>query len=142
MNTNDLNAALFNRWNVSAVTDLATNGVHYGRAPQGTSYPYSIFQMIPPSKADYTFGETEPCEEEFIYMAKGLAVDTEEKSGPELARDIAAAMDAQVNNVAFTIANQTLLSIYRKSDIEYIEPAKGFDVYHYGGIYVVSIGQE
>jgi len=46
LDLNDIAAAVYTKLNVSDITDTATGGVHYHKAPQGTDYPYITFWFV------------------------------------------------------------------------------------------------
>lgn len=45
--------AIYTALNVSAVTDIATGGIHYRKAPQGTTDPYVVWFIVSDTPSNY-----------------------------------------------------------------------------------------
>lgn len=45
--------AIYTALNVSAVTNVATGGIHYRKAPQGTTDPYIVWMVITDVPSNY-----------------------------------------------------------------------------------------
>lgn len=113
-------------------TSLAVEGLHRGKAPKGTPFPYGVFFYIPMSggAALYTFTR-EACER-FIIGFKGVAVSTAEKGGDQIAGEIAERMAALILDQLTTGEGKRVLMCRRRGQIDHQEDHEGTEVFHIG----------
>jgi hypothetical protein len=123
----DTETAFYTKLNVSAITTLATSGVHNKLAPAGTPLPYVIFQQQGGGDENAT-----PTRSRMpLYVVKAIA------SSQSAATAIDSAIDALLNNGSLlSISGWTTYWLMREQDVNYIEvTAQGVPIYHIGGIY-------
>ena len=127
-------AAVYATLNVTALTNLATGGVHNTIAPAGTIAPWVIFQMQ--SKVD-----THSFNGRFansLYTVKAVV----DMVWPKEAEDIDTQIDTLLEDASLSITGYTLVLCRRESDITFqdvAQPGKTFQ--HVGGLYRIIADQ-
>lgn len=89
LDINALNTEIYTKLNVSAITTLATGGVHHVKAPQGTAYPFITYFAVINVQGD-TF--TEWGNDTLIQIDVWSDSNSAAESG-EIVEDIAGEMD-------------------------------------------------
>jgi hypothetical protein len=112
----EVRTALYTALNVSGVTTLATGGIHYKVAPQGTTGAIVVFDRLS-SLAEYTFGVTLNMEND-LWIVKAYADEDSDvtKSPPSLCQDILTAVEAALP-ATLTLASKTNRACVREGDI-------------------------
>ncbi len=114
----------------AALVALATGGVHHDEAPQGARPPYVLFTQVG-GEPNWTFGG--PAMKDLRWLFEGVCTDGD--AGP--AEDIAARLDAILNNAALTITGAGLLYLRQASMVDYLRRDGADRYYHSGAIYRV-----
>lgn len=130
----EIRKAFHTKVNVANVTNLVT-GIHYQVAPEGSIYPYIIYNRMS-LVAKYTFGKL--AFEESIYLVKSLS---DKKSSTtvspiELNNQILSAVEIALGET-LNLATKECLYIRRMSEIEMIEILSDRTVYHNGAMFKV-----
>ena len=124
-----LETGIYNKLNVSAVTNLATGGVHNKIAPQGTALPYVIFQW----QGGGDLNETPRRTRGPVYTVKAIAES----------QDTAEAIDEQIDILmhyqTLTVTGWVNYMTRREGDVNYQETPMGTPVFHIGGMYRIWI---
>ena len=124
--------ALYAKLNVSGVTTLATGGIHFMHAKDGTALPYVVFSRIP-AAVDYAFGETLIGERD-LWLIKAVC-DKESSttlSPPSLAEDILTACETAIGT-SLTLSGNTSQRVKRNGEIpNFIELSGDRAIYHHG----------
>ena len=134
----EVRTALYSAMNVSAVTDLATGGVHHKVIPQDGDYPAVTFTKLN-SNVDYSFGPTLTMEDQ-LWMVKATAdEDSDTSKEPQaLCEEILAAIETAVG-YDLTLATYNTRRIWRDGDIpELTETINDREVHTHGFLYRVS----
>lgn len=129
----NLDKAVYDKLNVTAVTNVATGGVFNTLAPQGTAPPYVLFQAM--TKMDEhsfngRFGNA-------LYMVKAVS----RSPWPKEALDIDTQIDTALEDASLSITGYTALLCRRESDIYLTEDAGGVIWTHSGGLYRIMADQ-
>jgi hypothetical protein len=124
--------ALFAKMNVTAVTSLATGGVHFVQAKEGTAIPYVVFTRLPVdvhyALANNLVGERD------VWLIKALADKDSHslKSAPSLAEDILTAIETAIGTT-LTLTGNTVRRVRRVREIpNYTEKVTDRIIYHHG----------
>ena len=96
LDINALNTEIYTKLNVSAITTLATGGVHHVKAPQGTAYPFITYFAVINVQGD-TF--TEWGNDTLIQIDIWSDSNSAAESG-EIVEAIAAQMDDKALNIS------------------------------------------
>lgn len=124
--------ALYAKLNVSGVTTLATGGIHFMVAKDGTALPYVVFSRIP-ANVDYAFGDSLIGERD-LWLIKAVC-DKESSttlSPPSLAEDILTACETAIGTT-LTLSGNTTQRVKRTSEIpNFIEQSSDGMIYHHG----------
>lgn len=114
----------------TALMALATGGAHHQEAEQGARPPYVLFEQVA-GAPDWTFGGAPMDEARWLFEGVCMGGD----AGP--AEDIAARLDAILNDAALTITGERLLCLRRASMVDYPRRDGADRYYHSGAIYRV-----
>jgi hypothetical protein len=95
MASSTLGEAIFAMWNVSAITDVATGGLHRNLAPQRTERPFGVITLLFSTPIEYTF--TEKVCDDYRVQLDFYAEDTEDATGDE----IVDSLQAKAEEIAF-----------------------------------------
>jgi hypothetical protein len=108
--------ALFAKLNVSQVTTLATGGVHFQVAAQGSALPYLVFDRVP-GLVDYALGNKLVGERD-LWLIKAYADEdsSETLEPPQVTEAILAAAETAVGQ-SLTLTTNTVVYCRRKMDI-------------------------
>ena len=96
LDINALNTEIYTKLNVSAITILATGGVHHVKAPQGTDYPFITYFAVINVQGD-TF--TEWGNDTLIQVDVWSDSNSAAESG-EIVEDIAGEIDDKVLSIS------------------------------------------
>ena len=123
----NLDKAIFDVLNVSAVHTAAPGGVYNTMAPLGTKPPYVVFQAV--SKVDdYSFASRYA---QALYQVKAVS----RSPWPKEASDIDDDIDTALQNAVLTITGYLLLYVLRESDFYLVEAVDGTIWHNVGGNY-------
>ena len=123
----NMDKALYDTLNTQTVNEAAPGGVFNTLAPQGTLFPYIIFQLV--SKIDdHTFNGRFA---EAVYMVKAVA----DSPWPYAASTIDTAIDTALEDTSLTVTGYTHLLCRRTSDFDNVEDLNGKIIHHVGGYY-------
>ncbi len=131
----NLDTAVFNLLNVSAVTDVATGGVHNTFTQPGVKPPFVIFQAfgIPYIRTlGKRFGRA-------TYLVKGVS----ESRWPKEAAEIDTEIDLVMEDASPTIAGYNFVTgmCLRTEDFYLTEESGGKIWTHQGGLYLIEAGE-
>lgn len=118
-----LREAISDALNTEALTALVGNRIFHQTAPQGTQYPFVVFQQQSGAPR-WTFGG-DPVERK-LWIVKGIHT----QSPP---------LEAIVDAIDDALDGALGLDSRRESDINYAEPADGTLYRHLGAIYRIWI---
>lgn len=109
--------ALYGKMNVSAVTNLATGGVHHITAPESAALPFILFMRSAPGAVEWGFSSSQEIEDD-LWMVKALAdEDSSTSLSPQsLNEDILEAAETAIGQT-LTLSGGTALWVRRFSDI-------------------------
>ena len=124
----NLDTAVFDKLNITSVTNEAIGGVFNTMAPAGADTPFVVFQAM--SKVDDYFSYTGRGGEA-IYMVKA----DDESRWPKTASDIDTQIDSALQDASLSISNHSLIFCRRESDIYLVEDLDGAIYQHIGGLY-------
>jgi hypothetical protein len=126
--------ALYSAMNVSAVTTLATGGIHHLVAPEGTAMPFVVFGRQAPSPVTYTFKQTRLAEQDlWLIRATSDENASATKEPQQLNEDILGAVETAVGQQLTLAGGSQTWSVKRFADIpEYMETANDRIIYHNG----------
>lgn len=125
---------LYSTLNVSAVTTLATGGIHWETPPASADVPYVVISM-PAAQDDLrVVGAIKIWSPEFwdvIAVGQNLQRDTVDK--------IAAAVDLLLDRGSGTPTNGTVFECTRERPITFTEINEGIQYVYIGGTYLVKV---
>ena len=129
----NLDKAIFEKLNVSAVTNVATGGVYNTLAPKPATAPYVIFQAM--SKLDeHSFNGRFV---NAVYMVKAVS----RNPWPKEAMDVDTQIDTALEDASLSITGYAHLLCRRESDIYLVEEEAGVIWHHIGGLYRIMADQ-
>lgn len=124
--------AIFTKLSVTGVTNLATKGIHFMVAPDGTKAPFVVFSRVP-KPLIYNLNSTLLIEND-LWLIKAITDKDSHlsKSPVTLAEDILSACDSAIGE-SLTLADNVCLMARRVSEIpNYIETQADRNFYHHG----------
>ena len=130
----NLDSAVYEKLNITAVTNEAVGGVFNQMAPEGTQPPFVVFQAM--SKVDDYWSYTGRGGTA-VYMIKVI----DESRWPKAASDIDTQIDSAMQDVALSVTGYALLQCRRESDIYLVENSEGRTFQHIGGLYRIEADQ-
>ena len=130
----NLDSAVYEKLNITAVTNEAVGGVFNQMAPEGTQTPLVVFQAM--SKVDDYWSYTGRGGTA-VYMIKVI----DESGWPKAAADIDTQIDSAMQDVALSVTGYSLLQCRRESDIYLVENSEGRTFQHIGGLYRIEADQ-
>lgn len=125
--------ALYTKMNVSGVTTLAKNGIHYQIAPAGTECPYIIFNRQASKDAIYTFGFTLSHEDDLWLIKAVTDKDSSTIASPQsLGQQILTAAESVIGQ-SLTLTGSVTWMVLRSIDIpNYVEKLTDRHLHHQG----------
>ena len=130
----NLDSAVYEKLNITAVTNEAVGGVFNQMAPEGPQTPFVVFQAM--SKVDDYWSYTGRGGTA-VYMIKVI----DESGWPKAAADIDTQIDSAMQDVALSVTGYALLQCRRESDIYLVENSEGRTFQHIGGLYRIEADQ-
>lgn len=133
-------AALFTKLNVSAVTTAGATGVYESKAPSDASTPFVLFNRQAPGAVVYAFGAPTHVLEQDLWLIKAVVSegDSTTQSPQALAEDIAQACETAVGNT-LTLSGNTVVWCARFADMPGFEERQNDRyVYHRGFLLSVA----
>lgn len=125
-----LGAALQSALTVSAITSIATGGVHFGLAPETTLDPVVIYVHLGGGDRNITPSRLRNP----IYLIKGIAQDR------PTALDIAEQIDTTLHGATLSVSGWTAYRCEHITDVDYVEKDEsGRRWYHSGGMYRIKL---
>lgn len=117
---------------------LASGGVHYAVAPQGTNFPFVVFSEHL-SKPETTLGSYE--QDNAVWLIKALAKNSSSKSGAESADEIRELVRELLKDALLNVAPHELIFCRRapKSGVAYAEKTDDDMVYTAGDFYRIEV---
>jgi hypothetical protein len=120
----------------STLTTAATGGIHIGNAPQGTTAPYVVIRDQDPDRATKTGGGATAFKTHMM-LVKGVVKTAGDDSEPEVGEDIAARIEALLDNATLTISGATNLASYSNHGVAFEEPASDGKYWHRGFVFKI-----
>ncbi len=116
----------------STLTAMLTAGtaIYPGKAPQGTHYPYVVYQQLVGTK---TFAMSAKAWDEPIYSVKAVD-DNGTRAG-----SVAARIETVLTDVALNVSGRTTMFCRPETDVEYPEVDQGKTIWHRGQTYRLFI---
>ena len=130
----NLDSAVYENLNITAVTNEAVGGVFNQMAREGTQTPFVVFRAM--SKVDDYWSYTGRGGTA-VYMIKVI----DESGWPKAAADIDTQIDSAMQDVALSVTGYSLLQCRRESDIYLVENSEGRTFQHIGGLYRIEADQ-
>ena len=129
----NVDKAIFDTLNVSAVLAVATGGVHNSLAPANVSPPYCIFQAVSNINGR-TLGKRYA---NLTYMVKGVS----KSPWPKEAAEIDTEIDTLLESAALTVTGFTQVAgmCIREEDLFFVEEDGGQIWTHQGGLYRIEL---
>lgn len=128
--------ALFSKLNVAGVTNLATGGVHHMLAPEGTAFPFVVFNRQASAPVTYAFKNNLIAEDD-QWLIKAVADEdcSTTKEPQQLAFEILNAAETALGSSLTLAGGSETWSVERVSDIpEYYESVNDRAIFHAGFI--------
>jgi hypothetical protein len=124
--------ALYAALNVSGVTSLASGGIHYKIAPEGTETPYVVFNRFP-AQVHYGLGNNLVGErDEWLIKALTDEDSSTTKEPSELAEEILTAAETAIGTT-LTLTGNTVRRVRRVREMpDYLEPLGDRVIWHHG----------
>lgn len=116
----------------AALTTLATGGVHFRMAPEGTAPPLVIFDKYVPERLDLAFAGPDLEWDQWLVRGVGAA---------STAEDIDKRCQVLLNGADFSMKDYELLYCRRIGGVSYPELVGGDRYDHIGSIYQVGSEQ-
>lgn len=124
--------ALYNKLNVTNVTNLALGGIWSMIAPSNAPLPFVIFQWQGGGDENMTPSRLR----NVVYVVKAVAYSK------NTATDIDEQVDAALHNQSLTVTGYTNFWCAREDDVAFHEiGTDGRAVYHIGAVYRIRFGQ-
>jgi len=121
---------LFTALNVSAVTSLATGGVHNWIAPEETAPPFVVFNFVDNVDSSRSFSPTEKYHT-VRYLVKAVTDDGWPKPGQDIQSQIINLLD----RATLSIENHTFLYCEKVRDVIFSEHVGRERWFHVGAFY-------
>lgn len=124
----------------SALNALTPGGYHHLVAPQGTVFPYVVFNQAS-NVPNYAFRNTLVCEEDIWQFKARVSTSALTNQSPQArAEAILTRVDQLLNGQTFSLSGATILALTRKSGIPpFAEPQSGDEmIFTHGSNYEVT----
>lgn len=112
---------------------FSASSVYHFFAPQGTEFPYVVFNTQTPSTPVRTLSRV--AYENIVYQVQGVTKDPSAAGCGDIATQIDAAMSA----APLTVAGFQHMRCTRESDVDYVEVVDGVRYNHRGALYRVQV---